>query len=321
VLVRVRLPGGVDCGVLVLVVHVVHMAVLVLQGVVHVEVVVPFTEQQRNAEPHESCRSYLPETDRLTNERDGCDSSYKGRRCEEGRLTGRPKKTHGIDRKHQAEPVTPKAHEQPSADESISGEPLTKAKGEGEARTACEQPFRSRDCKRISQREPLGEVVVYRPAQARPADGGHAEPVGSNRAALVAEHHEPEKDQPAGPGLAATEVLSEEDHSKYDRERSLKVEEKRRTDGRQSLKTPKQQDRTYNAASESDSQQKTDVVSPKRCLLIRGVASNASQADNSQPEASSQVEQAAQGKWLCAPQEKFRERRTDPKENRRGECR
>ena len=45
VLVGVRVRGGVKWGVLVLVVFVVRMAVLVLQGVMHMDVLVVFTEQ------------------------------------------------------------------------------------------------------------------------------------------------------------------------------------------------------------------------------------------------------------------------------------
>jgi len=121
---------------------------------------------------------------------------------------------------------------------------LTQAKGESEARTARNQPFRSRNGKWITQGESLGEIVVDRPAQTRAADGDYAKPIRSNRAALIAaEHHQPQKNQPTRSGLAPTKMLPEDGRSEHDRERGLKVQEERRTDGRRPLQTPEQEHR------------------------------------------------------------------------------
>ncbi len=57
VFVRMRLPDGVERGVFVLVVFVVRMTVLMLQAVMHMDVVVLLTEEQRDAEAHKNCRS------------------------------------------------------------------------------------------------------------------------------------------------------------------------------------------------------------------------------------------------------------------------
>ena len=99
---RVRLDERHVARVLVGVMLVVHVEMVVLEGLVGVLVLVPFTREKHHARRHERGRDGLQP---FAEKRHGCERTGERRDREERRLPCRPEEPHGVDGQRDARAV------------------------------------------------------------------------------------------------------------------------------------------------------------------------------------------------------------------------
>jgi len=266
VYMSVRFPRRIARTVGMLVMSIVGVTVAVGERLMNVLVSVPFGQVKPDAECHETPGRNEARCNRLSPDEQGqhCTNEWSGRKICAG--AGRTETSESNHEEHKADTVADEPERECSRHLEFFGQRARQQKADCQVYASGHTTLQCRDLDWIAAGDLLGEVVIYRPAEARPGDGQSAGQTTPFELPLVAQQCTAGDDYHHSQSDSLADILSKDNPGEQGGEYAFQIEEQGRGRGWGVRKSDQQEERSENPAEADRAEEPGDVARGEPCL-------------------------------------------------------